>query len=145
MTAQRWWVRLFARWKAKVGAVQADINLMFSAVQTVTIASGVMAYFDVPTWAIGILMGGMLVGAMLYAHLYAEGGVWNHTQRYTQERSSNYSRPIMRIDDEMIARTIIAGQQGHPCTEEQIEAIQAEGDATYVEYLDGLDLSQYDR
>lgn len=144
MTAQRWWVRLFARWKAKIGAVQADINLGFSAVQTVTIASGVMAYFDWPNWVIGVLMVGMLVAALLYAHLYSEGGVWNHTQRYVQDKSSNYSRPIMRIDDEMIARTVLAGLKGRELTDEEREAIKTEADETFIEFRDGLDLSEFE-
>ena len=143
MTAQRWWVRAFARWKAKISAVQPDINLFFSTVRTVAIASGIMAYFAVPWWAILGLMGAMLALVIAYTHLYSEGGVWNQTQRDKQDLSSNFSRPIMRIDDEMIARTILAGERERPLTDEERQAIKVEADATFEEYRDGLDLAKY--
>lgn len=140
MTANRWWVKLFARWKAKVSAVQADIGLFFAAVRTVAIASGVMAYFDVPSWFIVGFMAAIFALVVLYAHLYSEGGVWNQTQRDKRDFSNNFAGPNGRIVQEIGARAFVAGMQGEELTDDQRQAITAEADRSFQELRDGIDL-----
>lgn len=142
MTANRWWVRLFARWKAKIGAVQADINMFFTAVQTVTIASGIMAFFSVPSWFIVFLMAAMFASVAVYAHLYSEGGVWNHTQRVTRDLSDNFAKPSQRMGNEMNGVAFFAAKEGRMPTEEEREAISQAVDEVWNDYRDGVDVNE---
>lgn len=141
MTANRWWVKLFARWKAKISAVQADIGLFFAAVRTVAIVSGIMTYFAWPTWSIALLMGAMIGGGFTYAHLYSEGGVWNQMQRDKRDLSNNFAGPNGRIVQEIGARAFVAGMLGRELTEEEREAIAHEADVSFAELRDGIDLN----
>lgn len=140
MTANRWWVRLFARWKAKITAVQPDINLFFNMVRTVAIVSGIMTFFSWPAWSIVLLMGGMIAGVLLYAHIYSEGGVWNQTMRDKRDYSNNFAGPNGRIVQEIGARSFLAGMLGRELTDEEREAIAAEADASFEELRDGVPL-----
>lgn len=140
MTATRWWVKLFARWKAKISAVQADISLFFAGVRTVAIASGIMAFFDLPNWFIGGSMAAIFVVVLLYAHLFSEGGVWNQMQRDKRDYSNNFAGPNGRIVQEIGARAFVAGMQGEELTAEQRQAIAAEADQSFQDLRDGIPL-----
>jgi hypothetical protein len=136
---------MFARWKARIGGVQADINMMLNGMTAFSITSGIMSFLGAPWWGIGALLTVVVAAFLSYAYLYNEGGVRNQVQRDNQDLASNYSRPVMRIDDEMIARTVLAGLKGRELSEDERQAIKTEADETFVEYNDGLDLSAYGR
>ena len=140
VTAVRWWVKLFARWKARISGVQADISLFYQGVTASSLGSAVMEYLGAPWWAIGLFLTCMVGVVFVYAWAYAEGGVWNQTQRDKRDMSNNFAGPNGRIVKEIGARGIIAGLQGEPCSDEQRAAIREEMDAAFVEYRDGIDL-----
>jgi len=137
-TAERWWVKMAARWLARVDGVSSQIRVgslgvtAFSTFSLVLQNSGHGEYV-VP---LGIAS---LVGFPVYTYLYTEQGVWNQVNRDKNDLSSNFAGPTMRIDDEMIARSMLAALYGRELTDEEREAIQNEADATFEEYRDGVD------
>jgi len=137
-TAERWWVKIAARWLARVDGVSSQIRVgslgvtAFSTFSLVLQNSGHGEYV-VP---LGIAS---LVGFPVYTYLYTEQGVWNQVNRDKNDLSSNFAGPTMRIDDEMIARSMLAALYGRELTDEEREAIQNEADATFEEYRDGVD------
>ena len=137
-TAERWWVKMAARWLARVDGVSSQIRVgslgvtAFSTFSLVLQNSGHGEYV-VPLGVIG------LIGFPIYTYLYTEHGVWNQVNFDKNVLSSNFAGPTMRIDDEMIARSMLAALYGRELTDEEREAIKSEADATFEEYRDGVD------
>jgi hypothetical protein len=139
MTANRWWVKVAARWLARVDGVSGQIRVFSLAVTAFSTFSLVLQNSgrgELVT-PLGVVLA---VGLPAYIYVYAEGGVWNQVSRDKQDMSTNYAGPTLRIDDEHIARGIIAGQKGEQLSEEEREAIKAELDETFAEYRDGIEL-----
>jgi len=139
MTAERWWVKVVARWMARVDGVSSQIrvfSLSVTAFSTFSLVLQNSGRGELVT-PLGI---GLAIFLPAYTYLYAEGGVWNQVSRDKQDMSTNYAGPTLRIDDEHIARGIIAGQKGEPLDEEERQAIKQELDETFAEYRDGIEL-----
>lgn len=139
MTAERWPVKVAARWLARVDGVSGQIRVFSLAVTAFSTFSLVLqnsghGEFVTP---LGVALA---VTLPLYTYLYTEGGVWNQVSRDRQDMSSNYAGPTSRIDDELIARGIIAGQIGQELSDEQRQAIKNELDKTFDELRDGIEL-----
>jgi len=138
-TAERRWVRIAARWLARVDGVSSQIRVAslgitaFSTFSLVLQNSG-HGELVVPLGILG------LITVPVYTYLYAEHGVWNQVQRDKNDLSTNFAGPTLRIDDEHIARGIIAGQKGEALSDDEREAIKTELDATFEEYRDGIRL-----
>jgi len=97
MTAERWWVRFAARWFARYQSVQGHLNLIFTAMTGVSIASGALKYFGLE-WAVIPFLSLTGLGTIGFAYLYSEGGVWNQVSRDKTDMSDNYSGPVMLMD-----------------------------------------------
>lgn len=139
MTATRWWVKAFARWIARIKSVQGQLNLFFTAISGVSLASGALRYFGAPTWAIAAILC-LLAGSLLvYTWLYSEGGVWNQVSRDQRDMSSDFADPKSRINTEMTARSLGAVMKGRELTPEEREATQSELDDAFRELRDGID------
>lgn len=139
MTATRWWVRTAARWLARVDGVSQHLRLamlILTGISTATISLQQYGYGHLAGPLIGVLGVSMLV----FAYLYAEGGVWNQVSRDKADMSTNYAGPTIRIDDEMIARGLVAGQKGQPLSDHERQAIKDELDDAFDEYRDGIPL-----
>jgi len=137
MTANRWWVKLFARWQARIDSVKGQIqavSLLVTAFSTFSLVlqNAGLNEFVLP---LGILIA---LSGPIYAYLFFEGGVWNQVSRDRVDKNSNFAGPTMRLDDEMIARGVLAAQKGEPLTEQEREAIQTELDDAWYEHRDGL-------
>lgn len=96
-TAERWWVRLGARWVARINSVQGQLQLGFQAMTGVSLASGALKYFGFEAFVPHFIVA-TAVGTVGYAYLFAEGGVWNQTSRDKTDMSDNYSGPTMLMD-----------------------------------------------
>lgn len=137
MTADRWWVRLAARWLARIDGVSAHLRLAMLAltgVSTMSVAlnSYGLGHFAAPVTA--VLAAGMLV----YAYLYTEGGVWNQVGRDKKDMSANFSGPTMRMDDELIGLAVFAAVNGREPTPDERRVISDAVDAGWQDYRDGL-------
>lgn len=139
MTANRWWVRVAARWLARVDGVSSILRLAMLGLTGISTMSLMLREYGLGNLvipAIGIIGAGTVV----FAYLYAEGGVWNQVRRDKSDLSKNYSTPFQRISNEMTARGLYAGEVGRELTDEEREAIKAEIGAAYCDLRDGVDV-----
>lgn len=137
MTAQRWWVRLAARWLARLDGVKGQIQMFSLAVTAFSTFALMLQGFGlgyvVPY--VGIIA---IVVGIVYTYLYTEGGVWNQVARDRQDLSTNYAGPTMRMDDELIGLAVFAAiHQREPSPEER-QAISNTLDDGWHDYRDGL-------
>lgn len=137
MTANRWWVKVAARWLAWIDGVKGQVQMLSLAVTAFSTFSIMLQNFGLGRYVpyIGALA---IVVGILYTYYYNEGGVRNQVARDRQDLSTNYVGPTLRMDDEFIARGILAAQKGKPLTENERDAISTELDAAWDEYRNGL-------
>jgi len=137
MTAQRWWVKWFSRWLARVDGVNMQLRLLFLAMTGYGVVLNTLARYNLGGVALEFL-GVTSLFLVVYTYLYNEGGVRNQVSRDRQDLSNNFVGPTMRLDDELIARAVLAAQKGDQLTDQEREAISQELDAAWTEYRDGL-------
>lgn len=143
MTAQRWWVRLGARWLARIDGVSGQLRLAMLAltgVSTMTLTLRDAGYGQLAPPLI-VVMG---VAGLAFAWLYTEGGVWNQMSRDRADMSNNYAAPNGLIQSRMIAASYVAGEQGERLSDEQREAIMQESLAVFERQREGVDLEAAD-
>lgn len=143
MTAERWWVRMAARWIARIDSVQGHMSLAFQAMTGVGVASGALKYYGM-----GGLTGPFLVvvavGLLAYAYLYSEGGVWNQVSRDQSDLSNNFAVPRDVIDDSLIGAAVFAALHGRAPNEEEFEDIVGSVKTYWEGFRDGIDLDEHD-
>lgn len=140
-TAERWWVRVAARWLARIDGVSGQVrvfSLGVTAFSTFSLVLQNSGHGDlvVPLGVVGLL------AVPLYTYLYTEGGVWNQMARDRADLSGNYAPPTMRIDDELIARGVLAALKGETLTRSERAAISDELDDGWHDYRDGIDIEE---
>ncbi|MFB6089616.1 MAG: hypothetical protein ABEJ97_01035 [Halobellus sp.] len=143
MTAERWWVRLAARWLARVDGVSGMVRLAMlgmTGLSTATITLRQYGHGEYAWPLIGVTIGGTLV----FTYFYTEGGVWNQMSRDRQDLSGNFANPGMRMNNELLARAVLAAQEKRELTETERQAIKAELDDAFEEYRDGIELDGID-
>ena len=139
MTAQRWWVRLAARWLARVDGVSGMIQLAMLGLTGLSTATLTLRQYGHGEYA-WPLIAVVSVGTLVFTYLYTEGGVWNQVSRDRQDLSTNFAGPSMRMNNELLARGILAAQEGRELTEGERAAIKGELDDAFDEYRDGISL-----
>jgi len=143
MTAVRWWVRLFARWQARVDAVKGQIqaiSLVVTAFSTFSLVlqNAGLGEFVAP---LGIAL---LVGGPGYAWLYSEGGVWNQVGRDRADLGTNFAGPSMKMDDICTGAAVFAAVHNRVPDEDELEKIEQAVDGKWSEFRDGLDAAELD-
>jgi len=139
MTAERWWVRLAARWLARVDGVSGMIRLAMLGLTGISTATLTLRQYGHGEYA-WPLIAVVSAGTLLFTYLYTEGGVWNQMARDRQDLSSNFAGPSMRMNNELLARGILAAQEKRELAEGERQAIKRELDDAFQEYRDGLEL-----
>lgn len=142
-TATRWWVRLAARWLARIDGVKGQVQMFSLAVTAFSTFGVLLQGFGLGRFVpyLGAVGAG---GLLLYTYVYAEGGVWNQVNRDRADMSSNYAGPNQRINTEMTARALYAAMENRELTESEREATKAELDDVFAEYRDGIELGGVD-
>lgn len=140
MTATRWWVRLIARWLARIDGVSGQIRMFSLGLTAFSTFSLVLQNFGLGHYVPGFGVG-LFFGTLVFAYLYTEGGVWNQVARDRADMSGNFASPGMRIDDELIARGIRAAEKGEPLDDCEREAVVEELDHAWNRYRDGVNLN----
>lgn len=140
-TATRWWVRVAARWLARIDGVSGQVRVFSLGVTAFSTFSLVLqnsghGNLVVPLGVMG------LIAVPLYTYAYTEGGVWNQMARDRVDLSTNYAGPTMRIDDELIARGMLAALKGETLTKGEREAISDELDDGWSQYRDGIQIEE---
>lgn len=144
MTATRWWVRMAARWIARIDSVQGQLGLLFQAMTGISLASGALKYFGLSHLVPWFILGTWLF-VLAYAYLYSEGGVWNQVSRDKTDLSDNYSGPTMlmdkRIEGKQLAYLGYVLQNGRDISIDELE--EGMSDITHQEWAtlrDGVDV-----
>lgn len=139
MTANRWWVRLAARWLARVDGVSGMIRLAMLGITGISTATLTLRQYGHGEYAWPFI-GTVAAGTLLFTYLYTEGGVWNQMARDRQDLSSNFAGPSMRMNNELLARGMLAARENRELSEEERQAIKRELDEAFQEYREGIDL-----
>jgi len=140
MTATRWWVRLAARWIARLDGVTGQIQMFSLAVTAFSTFSLVLQGFGLGYIVPYLGVGGVVVG-LAYTYLYTEGGVWNQVARDRQDLSTNFSGPAMYIDDVLTGVAVFSAVHGRPPDDDELAAIRAAIWDEWEEYREGIDIS----
>lgn len=138
-TAERWWVRLAARWLARVDGVSGQIRVFSLGVTAFSTFSLVLqnsghGEFVVPLGVIGLIV------SPIYTYFYAEKGVWNQVQRDKTDMSTNYSGPVMLMDDALIGIGMFYAVHGRPPTDEELDELEGAVKQQWEEYRTGVDI-----
>lgn len=140
MTATRWWVRLFARWQARIDSIKGQIQAISLLVTAFSTFSIVLQNFGLGRW-VPYLGAVAAVVIPTYAFYFFEGGVWNQVSRDRQDQSSNFASPSQWIGNEFTVRGLAAWEKGEPLTEAERRVIHEELRATFEENRDGKALT----
>jgi len=140
MTAVRWWVKIFARWQARVDAVKGQVQVVSIAVTGYSTFSLVLQGAGLGEYVLplGLIL---LLVAPLYAFAFFEGGVWNQVSRDRADMSSNFAGPSQRIGTEFTVRGLAAVEKDRTLTEGEREVLKEELDETFEEYRDGIKIA----
>lgn len=141
MTAQRWWVKVGARWLARVDGVSGQLRLAMlglTGISTATISLRQYGHGEL-AWPLIISIG---VLGLAFTYLYTEGGVWNQMARDRQDMSNNFIGPNSAIQAEANMRAWLAAERGRELTEEERKAIKAERQALFEDLRDGIEINE---
>ena len=139
MTADRKPVKWAARWIARLEAASPLIRMGSLLLTGLSTALIVLNQYGYAQYARLFVAAGIGAG-IVFVYFYTEGGVYNQQKRDMKEFGHNFAGPHNRIDDEMIARPVIAGLKGRPLTDKERSAIRQEADAAYADLRDGIDI-----
>lgn len=139
MTANRWWVKLTARWLARIDGVKGQVQMLSLAVTAFSTFSLMLQGFGLGRFIPYLAVVSVVVG-IVYVYLYTEGGVWNQTVRDRQDMSNNFAGPNARIQAEMMAMALAAGQKGEELSDSEREAVKAELEGSFRDLRDGIEI-----
>lgn len=143
MTAQRWWVKLFARWQARLDAVQGQIQMASLAVTAFSTFSLLLR--DAGYGDLVVPLGGLLaIAGPGYAYFFFEGGVWNQVSRDRADMSGNFAGPGARISAELIAAGLAPVLNDGAINKDEREQMEQELDRVFEKYRDGVDIDDYE-
>jgi hypothetical protein len=139
MTAERWWVRLAARWLARIDGVSNQLRLAMlglTGLSTALLTLQSYGHGGLAWPLISVVLGGTLV----YTYLFTEGGVWNQMSRDRSDLSGNYAPPTMFMDDYLIAISVFAAVHQREPTEDEQQMIYETVRAQWQEFREGIDI-----
>lgn len=127
------------RWLMRIEAAGNVLRMAFLGVTAASTLTSALALIGHETLAPYVLGAG-IVSTLLFAWAYVELGVYNRKNRERAERGNNFSRPDMRIDDELIAAGVFAAVHGRPPEDEEEQAIEETLDGTFNKYRNGVEI-----
>lgn len=144
MTATRWWVRMAARWLARVEAVSDIVRMAMLTLTGLSTATLTLRQYGHGRYA-WPLISVVLVGGVLFTWFYTEGGVYNQKNRDRMDLGDNYSGPTMLLDRQIsaaqfaeLAHVLQNGQNLEP--EEVEERMQQATVREWASLRDGVDI-----
>lgn len=117
------------------------LRMVFQGTTAVSALSGVLAYSGFQQY-VPLVLGVGLLGILAFTYSYVELGLYNRKNREKQDRGNNFAKPQNRIDDEMIARGVVAAQKGRPLSASEREAAAAELDDAYRQLRNGVTIEE---
>lgn len=148
-TADRWWVRVAARWLARVEAVSDIVRLAMLTLTGLSTATLTLQQYGHGNlaWPLIATVG---VGSIVFTYLYTEGGVFNQKNRDRTDLGDNYSGPTMlmdkRLEAKQLAHLAYVLQNGQDKSVDEIQAeMQEITDEEWVALRDGVDIQELER
>jgi len=141
MTANRWWVKLAARWLARIDGVKGQVQMLSLAITAFSTFSIMLQGFGLGSYIPYLAVVTVVVG-IVYVYLYTEGGVWNQMVRDRQDMSNNFAGPNARIQAEMMAVALAAAQKGEALDEYEREAVKTELETSFTDLRDGIEIEE---
>jgi len=141
-TAERWWVRMAARWLARIDGVKGQVQMFSLAVTAFSTFSIMLQGFGLGH-VVPYLGTVAALAGIVYTYLYAEGGVWNQVARDRRDLSDNFSAPTMLLQNQIQARQLAllaASLDDDLDPEDAMDKMQSETQAEWARLRDGVDL-----
>lgn len=139
MTANRWWVKVGARWLARIDGVSEQLRLLFLALTGYGVVSDLLITLGYGKLILPFL-GVNAILLAIYTYLYNEGGVRNQVRRDTSDLETNWAGPNQRVLAELIVAGIMASRLERELTKEEREPIENELDNVFDKLRDGIDI-----
>lgn len=141
MTVDNGLGRWLSRWFMRVEAAGNILRIVyFGGIFLTTGASALQSYgLDQYTPYFIVVTS---LGTLLFAYLYAEGGLFNQKNRDKKDMGDNFASPLMRIDDELIGAAVFAAVHGRPPDDDEQEAISEAVEQPWNNYRDGIEVDQ---
>lgn len=130
---------VIGRWIMRFEATGQMLSIGFQGTTAVSALSGVLAYTGYQSY-VPFVLGVGVICAFAFAFVYVEWGLYNRKNREKQVRGGNFSKPQNAIDNAIIARNILAAQEGRTLSQEEREAIERESLQGYKDYHDGIEV-----
>lgn len=137
MTANRWWVKWFARQLARLDGASGQVRLFSLALTAFSTFSIMLQGFGLGRLVPYVGVVGA-IGGWVYVYFYTEGGVWNQMARDRQDMSGDWAGPNGLIQAKMTARTLAATQKGGELTDTERDACDKEAELVFEEHRDGI-------
>ncbi len=138
-TADRWWVRLAARWLARIDGVSGQIRLAMLVMTGLSTATLSLQQYGLGRFAVP-LIGATGLGLLAFTWAYAEGGVWNQMARDRADLSSNHATPRAKINTELMAVAMFAAIHGREPDADERETMEDSIGTQWDERRDGVEL-----
>lgn len=140
LTATNPIAELIARWVVRLEAAGNLLRMAFLGVTAASTLTSALALIGFEEYAPLMLALGLATTGV-FAFVYVEYGIYNRKNREKNDRGTNFAGPTIRIDDELIARAILAGEKGRPLTDDEREPIKVEMDDGWADYRNGIPLN----
>lgn len=132
-------VRIAARWIARAEAVSPLIRMAMLVLTGMSTGLITLKQYGHGEFA-WMLIVTIAVSSVVFTYFYAEEGIYNQQKRDRADLGQNYAGPTNRIDDEMIARGVVAASEGRTLTKEERNAVKEELDDAFYDLRDGIEL-----
>jgi hypothetical protein len=124
VTADRWWVRLAARWLARIDGVSGQLRLAMLALTGISTGVVALEQYGLERYAVPFIAA-VAIAVLGYTYVYTEGGVWNQVNRDKSDMGDNYAGPTMLFDarhrSTQLAYLAYVTQNGHEKSFEEIK------------------------
>lgn len=129
---------MIASWIMRLEAAGGILRMVFLGVTAASTLTSALALIGLQSYAPIVLALG-IAGTFVFAYVYVELGVFNRKNRERVEKGNNFSRPDMRIDDEITALGVFAAFHGRVPDEKEKEAIERSVDEGYWKHKNGVE------
>lgn len=130
-----------AKWLMRLEAAGSILRMSFLGVTAASTLTSALALIGYQWTAPYVLVSGVLA-TFVFAFVYVEWGVFNRKNRERVDRGNNFSRPDMRIDDEMTAVGVFAAVHGRLPDESEQETIEEAVERTYQKHRSGIEVDK---
>lgn len=131
---------VIARWVVRLEAAGSLLRMMFLGVTAASTLTSALALIGLEQYAPYVLVTG-IAATLAFAFGYVEYGIFNRKNREKNDRGTNFAGPTIRIDDELIARAILAAEKGRELTDKEREPIKTEMNHGWAEHRNGIPLN----